>query len=136
MLAGSLAGVGLAHFMNHALAKKAHTSHGATVGLMLPYVMEYNLISDPEKYAEVARLLGESTDGLSTWDAALKSIATVRRLFGELGIPQRLSYVGVTAADVPWLVDELMTFQAFPIAFMNPRAVGAKEATEIFMKAL
>jgi alcohol dehydrogenase class IV len=136
MLAGSLAGVGLAHFMNHALAKKAHTSHGATVGLMLPYVMEYNLISTPEKYAEVARLLGESTDGLSTWDAALKSIAAVRRLFDELGIPRHLSEVGVTAADVPWLVDELMTFQAFPISFMNPRAVGAKEATEIFMKAL
>ncbi|MFH0915511.1 MAG: iron-containing alcohol dehydrogenase [bacterium] len=136
MLAGSLAGVGMAHFMNHALGKKAHISHGATVGLMLPYVMEYNLISDPEKFAEVARLLGEKTSGLSTVDAALKSVAAVRRFLSDLDMPQRLAEVGLTAADVPDLVDELMTLQAFPLAFMNPREVGAKEATEIYLKAL
>ncbi len=92
MLAGSVGGVGIAHFMNHALHhKKIPLSHGAKVGLLLPYVMEYNLISDPEKFAEVARLLGENTRGLSTMDAALKSVAAVRRLLSDLGVPQRLS---------------------------------------------
>jgi hypothetical protein len=33
-------------------------------------------------------------------------------------------------------VEELITLQAFPIAFMNPRDVGPKEATEMYMKAL
>jgi alcohol dehydrogenase class IV len=136
MLAASLSGVGLAHFMNHALGKKARISHGAAVGLMLPYVMEYNLISDPGKFVEVARLLGEETCGLSTRDAALKSVAAVRRLLSDLGMPQRLADVGITEADVPDLVEELITLQAFPIAFMNPRDVGPKEATEMYMKAL
>ncbi len=48
MFAGSVAGVGLAHLMNIALGKRAGISHGAAVGLMLPYAMEYNLISAPE----------------------------------------------------------------------------------------
>jgi len=136
MAAGSLAGVGLAHFMNHALGKKAHIPHGAAVGLMLPYVMEYNLISDPAKFAEVARLLGEKTGRLSTLDAALKSVAAIRRLLSDLGMPQRLSEVGLTEADIPHLVDELITYQAFPIALMNPREVGPEEAAEIYLKAL
>ena len=136
MQAGTLAGVGLAHFMNHALGKKAHISHGSTVGLMLPYVMEFNLISNPARFADIACFMGESTDGLSTMDAAHKSVAAVRRLLTDLGMPQHLSDVGLTEADVPHLVDELVALQGFPISFMNPREVGAKEAREIYMEAL
>ena len=136
MLAGSVAGVGLAHFMNIALGKRAGITHGSAVSLMLPYVMEYNLISAPEKFAEVARLLGENTNGLSTRDAALKSISAVRVLLSDLNMPQRLSEVGITAADIPGLVDELMTYQSFPLGLMNPREVRSEDATEIYMKAL
>jgi len=137
MLAGSLGGVGLAHFMNHALHhKKVRLSHGAKVGLLLPYVMEYNLISSPEKFAEIARLLGENTGGLSTMDAALKSVTAVRRLLSDLSVPRRLSEIGITETDIPGMVDELMTFQAVPMAIQNPREVGPKEAAEIFRRAL
>ncbi len=136
MQAGTLAGVGLAHFMNHALGKRAHLSHGSTVGLMLPYVMEYNLISNPGRFAEVARLMGENTDGLSTMEAAQRSVTAVRRFLSALDMPQRLSDVGLTEADIPHLVEELMTLQTLPIAFMNPREVGAEEARGIYMKAL
>jgi alcohol dehydrogenase class IV len=136
MQAGTLAGVGLAHFMNHALGKRAHISHGSTVGLMLPYVMEYNLIASPGRFADVARFMGENVDGLSTMDAAHKSVAAVRRLLSDLDMPQRLSDVGLGEADIPHLVDELVTLQGAPIAFMNPREVGADEAREIYTKAL
>jgi alcohol dehydrogenase class IV len=137
MLAGSVGGVGLAHFMNHALHhKKVQLSHGAKVGLLLPYVMEYNLVSGPERFAEIARLLGENTRDLSTADAALESVAAMRRLLSNLGVPQRLSEVGITEADIPGMVEELMSFQAIPMALQNPREVGPEEAREIFLKAL
>lgn len=51
-------------------------------------------------------------------------------------MPHRLRQVGITEADIPGLVDELMTFQAVPMALQNPREVGPKEAAEIFLKAL
>jgi alcohol dehydrogenase class IV len=137
MLAGSLAGVGIAHFLNHAFHhKKLPLSHGAKVGLLLPYVMEFNLISDPEKFGEIARLMGENTCGLSTMDAALKSVAAVRRLLTDLGVPQRLSDVGITEADIPYLVEEFMTFQSASADLMNPRDVGPEEAAEILRGAL
>ncbi len=60
----------------------------------------------------------------------------MRALLSDLDMPQRLSEVGLTAADIPGLVDELMTYQSFPLGLMNPRDVGAKDATEVYMKAL
>jgi alcohol dehydrogenase class IV len=69
-------------------------------------------------------------------DAALKSVAAVRRLLSDLGIPQRLGEFGVVEADIPNLVDELMTFQAIPMVLQNPREVGPKEAAELFLRAL
>jgi alcohol dehydrogenase len=136
MQAGTLAGVGLAHFMNHALGKRARISHGSAVGLMLPYVMEYNLISNPGRFAEVARLMGENIEGLSALDAARKSVAAVRSLLDALGMPQRLADVGLGEDDIPHLVEELTALQAAPIAFMNPREVGPEEARELYTRAL
>jgi alcohol dehydrogenase class IV len=103
---------------------------------MLPYVMEYNLISNPGRFAEIARLMGESTDGLSGMEAAQKSVAAVRRLLDALGMPQNLSDVGLTEADIPDLVEELMALQTFPIGFMNPREVGPEDARELYYRAL
>ena len=57
-------------------------------------------------------------------------------LLTDLEMPQTLTEVGVTEADIPELVDELMTYQSFPIAFMNPRDVSAEDAAAIFMSAL
>lgn len=136
MMAGALAGVGLAHFMNVALGKKAGISHGAAVSLMLPHVMEYNMVACPEKFAEIARLLGEKTEGLPLWDAAGLSVTAVRRLLTQFRMPQTLGEVGVTEPDVPELVDELMTYQAFPISFMNPRETGPEDADCIYRAAL
>jgi alcohol dehydrogenase class IV len=136
MFAGSVGGVGLSHFMNTALSKKAHISHGLAVGLMLPYVMEYNMIARPEKFAEIARLAGEKTEGLSEADAALKSIEAVRRLMTDLGVPQRLGEVGIGEGDIEFMVDELLTYQSFVIQLMNPRDVNRADALNIYRKAL
>jgi alcohol dehydrogenase class IV len=141
MLAGSRSGVSLAHFMSHAYRevlheRGVHVSHGAKVGLMAPYVMEFNAISSPARYAEVARLLGEDTSGLSTMDSALRAPAAVRTLLADLGMPQHLSDIRITEADIPRLVGELMTYQAPQIAAMNPRDVTPEDAAEIFRRAL
>lgn len=136
MMAGALAGVGLAHFMNVALGKKAGISHGAAVSLMLPHVMEFNMIACPEKFAEIARLLGEKTEGLPVHEAAGLSVKAVKRLLSEFRMPQTLGDVGLAEADIPELVDELMTYQAFPIAFMNPREADAGDAAFIYRRAL
>ena len=80
MHAVALSGVGIAHFMGHPLEKRAPISHGISCALMLPYVMEFNLLACPERFAKIAKIMGEKTDGLSVLDAAVKSVEAVRKL--------------------------------------------------------
>jgi alcohol dehydrogenase class IV len=136
MVAVCSSGVGLAHFMSDALSQRAQISHGSCVGLMLPCVMEFNLVSNPPKFAEVARLLGEPIEGLSVMEAADLAADAVRRLLSDLGMPLRLRDVGVGEADVPDLVEDLIQFQSVPITLMNPREVGREDAAAIYSGAL
>lgn len=135
MLAASTSGLGLAHFMNVALGKKAHISHGKTVALMLPHVMAFNLISNPSKFAKIAQLMGENIHKLNEMQAAQKSISAVRQLQADLHLPQSLGEVGIEKAHIDDLIDELFEFQAIPIKMDNPRDLSAADAINIYTAA-
>ena len=45
---------------------------------LLPFVMEYNMLSDLPKFAEIAVLMGENINSLNLRDAAYKGIEAVR----------------------------------------------------------
>ncbi|MFB6357756.1 MAG: iron-containing alcohol dehydrogenase, partial [Thiohalorhabdaceae bacterium] len=55
-----------------------HTPHGLTVALLLPEVMRFNATSAPERYAEIARILGSTTITESTR-------ANAREMLGAAG---------------------------------------------------
>ena len=135
ILAGMGSGSGLAHSMNYPIAVKAKITHGAALGIILPYVMEYNLVGNPSKYAKIADLMGENTQGLSQMDAAQKSAEAVRKLAKSLGMPQRLQDVGIKKEDICEFVDYLFNFQLYQIE-NNPRDLTREDATRIFEAAL
>jgi alcohol dehydrogenase class IV len=62
--------LGAVHGMAFALEAVSNLSHAKCISIMLPYVMEANLIANPKKFADIARAMGESTEGLSLQDAA------------------------------------------------------------------
>ena len=86
---------GLIHALALAIGGRAHQSHGMLTGCIAPWVMEYNLIANPAKYAAIARLFGEPTDGLSEVAAARRSVTAVRSLLADLGMPATLAGLGV-----------------------------------------
>jgi len=72
-----------------------HIAHGLACGLLLPFVMEYNLPSCKAKYAEMALAIGENPD--ENQDAlAYRAIERVKRLYIEANFPTR-----VTENEVP-----------------------------------
>jgi alcohol dehydrogenase class IV len=107
MLAMSMTGPGLAHAGNETLGAMAGLTHGRATALLLPEVMQFNLMADPPKFARIAELLGEDTAGLSTIEAGELAIKAVRRLLEDLGMPQTLTEVGVTEEQIPELAKEL-----------------------------
>ncbi len=98
MLYGSLlagmslpnSGLGGVHGIAQPLGYRYHLSHGIVCGLLLPYVMEFNVPYAPDKYGAVAQLLGLDVRGLAPLDAANEGVRAVRTLMEQIGIPSRL----------------------------------------------
>src|SRR5262249_10355273 len=63
-LAFSNVGVALVHAMEYPVGGATHCSHGLGNGLLLPYVMRFNLPARVKEFAHIARLLGEDVEGL------------------------------------------------------------------------
>jgi alcohol dehydrogenase class IV len=136
MNAVASSGIGLSHILNHHLGPKAHISHGTAVSLTLPAVMEFNLISNPAKFAAIAELMGENTEGLSTLEAAAKSVEAVRRLQKDLNLPQRLSDIGIKESDIPWLAKRCCELDQPLIDMVNPRDAAEEDIIWILLALL
>jgi alcohol dehydrogenase class IV len=127
------AGLGLVHGMAHPLGVMFGIPHGAVCGLLLPYVMEYNLEHSLSKYAQVAKILGADADGLSTRGAALKALEAVRRMLEEIKLPLHLKDFGVTPDKFPEVVKETMPSGSTK---NNPRKVTEDEVHALLQKAM
>ncbi|MCH8923948.1 MAG: iron-containing alcohol dehydrogenase [Planctomycetes bacterium] len=133
-MAFSNVGVALIHAMEYALAPVSHTSHGRGCGLLLPYVMQFNSPVRPKQMARIAALLGEDITGLSDEAAAERAVAAVGQLKADIGIPARLSDVGVTAEHLPAMAEKTCTVKR--ILRVNPRPVSQEDAVAILESAL
>ena len=125
-LAATLAGlafsnnaVAVVHALEYPLGGALHCSHGAGNGLLLPYVMRFNLPNRTAEFAKIARLLGEETAGLSEADAAEKAITAVERLRNEIGIPQRIRELGGTPDQLPTFAKK--SFEIKRLMLLNGR---------------
>jgi alcohol dehydrogenase class IV len=133
-MAFSNVGVALVHALEYALASVAHTAHGRGCGLFLPYVMRFNSLAQPQQTARIAALLGEDVTGLSDAQAAARAVAAVDQLKADIGIPARLSDVGITAGQLPELAK--LAFSVKRILRVNPRQVTLAEVMSILESAL
>ena len=108
MYAATLAGMsfgnsmaGLGHSTGHALGAIFHIPHGRTVGLFLPYTMEYLINGSEEttaKYAEMARFCRVASG--SDKECAKALVARVRALAKEIGQPLSVKECGIDKAKV------------------------------------
>lgn len=132
-LAFSNVGVALVHAMEYPVGGATHCSHGAGNGLLLPFVMRFNLPARVSQFARIAQLLGENTTGLSEMEAAERSIAAVERLKTAIGIPNRLRDLGVKREQLPQFAEKTLGIKR--ILRVNPRPVTAEAVLGIFEEA-
>lgn len=132
-LAFSNAGLTAVHALEYPIGVATGCTHGVGNGLMLPYVMEYNLPSCPERLAVVAELLGEEVEGLSVWAAAERAVEAVHRLKADIGLPLRLRDLGVPETELRRLAEE--TAQIVRLLRANPRPFDVHSLEELLRRA-
>ena len=102
---------GASHGLGHALGADANVPHGLTSCVLLPTVMRYNADACAGPLAEVAAALG---------DASRPAADQVEALIARLGLPTRLSQLGIDRARLPVIADKAM---ANPWVRTNPRPI-------------
>jgi alcohol dehydrogenase len=132
-LALAEAGVGAVHAMAYPLGAFFDIPHGEANAVLLPYVLEHNLMACPERFADLAYALAEMPEDLTTREAAEAAVEEVILLSQEIGIPAGLEELKVPQDQVPAMAEKAMTI-ARPIA-NNPRQVTAADLEAIYQKA-
>lgn len=135
MLAGMAfnnANLGYVHAMAHQLGGKYDAPHGVCCALLLTTVEEYNLIACPERFAELAKVMGFDTTGLTLYEAAQKSIDGMREMCRLVGIPSSIKEIGAKPEDF-----EMMAKNALKDgnAFSNPRKGTVEDIVKLYQKA-
>lgn len=130
----SNAALGATHAITHQIGGMLDVAHGTANAVVLPHIMEYNLIADTERYARIARAMGEKVDDLSTRDAALRSVAAVRDLARDVGLPVVVAEAKRLPVDcVPGMVEGALDDVCL---VTNPRDLGEAELGELFRAVL
>lgn len=79
--------LGIVHGIAHPLSAHCGLAHGVANAAVLPYGMEYNADSVPERMKDMAKAMGLDVDGKTGMEAAGVLVEELIKLSKELGIP-------------------------------------------------
>ncbi|MBM4419130.1 MAG: iron-containing alcohol dehydrogenase [Chloroflexi bacterium] len=132
------AGLHIVHPVSQIVGDRYRIPHGLSLGLLLPYLLEFGLNGCIDKLCDIARALEVPIDGLSPRDGAQRAIDAVRQLLADVGTFRPLREFGATEAELNRLAED---FARRPPevtgAALAPRPVRtAAELSAVFRRAL
>jgi alcohol dehydrogenase class IV len=123
--------LGSVHAMSHPAGAQFGVPHGVANAIHLPHVIVHNSAGGPE-IADRYREIGEIFD-IAEPEIGPALAAYVTDLVARLGLPTRLSQVGVPEDGIPALVEGAM---GDGTTLLNPREMGEEEYEELYRRAL
>ncbi len=132
-IAFSNAILGATHAMTHQVDGLLDHHHGETNASILPHVMEFNLSTNPHKFAIIANALGKDTRGLDSSAAAAQSIEAVNQILEDVGLAKGLAEFGIKEEMINSLSKNALNDACL---VTNPREASLEEIEAIFRRAL
>ena len=128
------AGVTAVHALAYALGGRFNVPHGIANGLLLPYVMEFNVLGNIPRFGQIAQLLGEKVVHLSPLEQAYHAAKTVKAIYKDLRIPQSLTELKVPEKAIPDMARAALNVTR--LMGNNPREMTIEDAELIYQRAL
>ncbi len=130
-MAFSNCGVALVHALEYPIGALVHCSHGAGNGLLLPYVMQFNLPAASRRMAELASMIGAPAGDDETQAQWL--IDEVIALRKAIGIPNRLRELNVPRDALPMIAEKASRIER--LITLNPRRATPDDLLQILESA-
>ena len=122
-------GLGIVHSMAHGLSALYDTPHGVACAILLPLGLEYNMPVAGERYRAIGRAMEVPyIDSMNDEDAAKATIAAVKKLGADVGIPADLKEI-VKDEDVQFLSESAFADACCP---GNPRDTSVEEIAALY----
>ncbi len=126
--------IGLIHAMGHSLGAVYHLPHGRTVGLFLPYGMEYAREVAKERLVDIAWAAG--VEAPSREETVERLLGWIRDFVRGLGEPLSVRELGIGREDFEGRLEELVrkAMQSTGI-FTSPRVPDEADCRRLFLYA-
>ena len=122
-------GLGIVHSMAHGLSALYDTPHGVACAILLPLGLEYNMPVAGERYRAIGRAMEVPyIDSMNDEEAAKATIAAVKKLGADVGIPADLKEI-VKDEDVQFLSESAFADACCP---GNPRDTSIEEIAALY----
>jgi len=127
-------GLGIDHSMAHPLSAVYDIPHGTACAILLAPVLKFNAPATGERYREIARAMGvANVDSMTQEEYRAAAIDAVAKLSTDVGIPTKLSDLGVKDKDIDFLAESALADACTP---GNPRDVTKEQIAEIYRSIL
>jgi alcohol dehydrogenase len=127
------AGTTAVHALAYPLGGRYGISHGISNAIMLPYVMEYNCLSDMGKYVQIAMAMGEDVSGLNQRQAAFRAVDAIFQLAKDIRIPLHLKELKIPQEAIPEMAADAMKWGR--LLTNNPRQMTREDAAAVYLEA-
>jgi alcohol dehydrogenase class IV len=127
--------IGIAHSLSHPCGAHYDVPHGVANAINLPVTIEWNAAGGDEiadRYRDVNEVMGLEVGGTGE-DVGHELAQHVRGLVGRLGLPTRLSEVGVPEDGIPQLAEDA---EGDGCTLVNPRETTAEDFRRLYAQAL
>ena len=126
-------GLGIVHSMAHGLSALYDTPHGVACAILLPVGLDYNKSVSGKRYRAIGKAMCvKGIDSMTDEEAADATIAEVRKLSADVGIPANLKGI-LKEADIQFLSESAYADACRP---GNPRETSVEEIKELYRSQL
>ncbi|RKQ32504.1 iron-containing alcohol dehydrogenase [Oceanobacillus halophilus] len=127
------AGLGFVHSMAHQLGGVYDLPHGVCNAMLLPIVERENAKRNPRKFRAIAKAAGLETEGKTDEQCAEDVIVAIKKMSEEVGIPSKLSELGIKEIDLDKLAENSLKDACAP---GNPFMPTKEETIEMFKEII
>ena len=108
--AGAGGALGVVTALAHSLYTRfSECGHGDAYAILTAPGMRFNAGQNAEAQARFAKAMGGESDGVENGDVAAHAADAIEDLFTQLGLPTRLSEVGVHQDGISQIAEDAMT---------------------------
>ena len=130
-IAFSWARLGNVHAMSHPVSAYFNVPHGVANAILLPTIVEYNMLADHGKYLKIYNYIAQKPVKACEFTPDML-VDEIRELNASLGIPASLQEAGVTRDKFDAMAEDAMKSGNIAV---NPRSSTKKDILSLYEKA-